>query len=78
MPNFNIYLIVYIIIACFVTIKYTHTLYQSGDTVTAFFFLLGPPSSLFCTDYDGLQKINRCCPILRSLGHLLLIPVLTI
>lgn len=41
MPNFNIYLIVYIIIACFVTIRYTYTLYQSGDAVTAFFFFIG-------------------------------------
>lgn len=41
MPNFNIYLIVYIIIACFVTIKYTHTLYESGTAVTAFFFFIG-------------------------------------
>ena len=41
MPNFNIYLIVYVIIACFVTIKYTYTLNQSGDAVTAFFFFIG-------------------------------------
>jgi hypothetical protein len=41
MPNFNIYLIVYIIIACFVTIRYTFSLYQSGEAVTAFFFFIG-------------------------------------
>lgn len=41
MPKFNIYLILYIIIACFVTIRYTYQLYQSGESVTAFFFFVG-------------------------------------
>ena len=41
MANFNIYLIVYIIIACFITLRYTYTLNESGGGVTAFFFFIG-------------------------------------
>ena len=41
MSNFNIYLIVYIIIACFITLRYTYQFVQSGETVTAFFFFIG-------------------------------------
>jgi len=41
MPNFNIYLIVYIIIACFITIYSAYKLNQTGDSVTAFFFFVG-------------------------------------
>jgi hypothetical protein len=41
MPKFNIYLVIYIIIACFITFRYTYTLQQSGDSVTAFFFFIG-------------------------------------
>jgi hypothetical protein len=75
MPNFNIYLIVYIIIACFVTIRYTYTLYQSGDVVTAFFFFIGATTLFvlyglrwFATDQSMLSNspvswpptINTC------------------
>lgn len=38
---FNIYLILYIIVALFITLRYTYTFYSSGETITAFFFFVG-------------------------------------
>ena len=38
---FNIYLILYVILALFITLRYTYTFYGSGEAITAFFFFVG-------------------------------------
>jgi len=38
---FNIYLLIYIIVATFITLRYTYVLHGNGDSVTAFFFFIG-------------------------------------
>lgn len=38
---FNIYLILYIVISVFITVRFTYKLYGSGEAITAFFFFVG-------------------------------------
>jgi hypothetical protein len=38
---FNIYLILYVIVALFIVLRYTYTFYGDGEAITAFFFFIG-------------------------------------
>jgi len=76
--SFNIYFIIYAILAIAIVFGGTNKMYGENLMIQAVFFFIAASAIFSFMVYAGLEQISLSCQMLRFHGHLLSIHALTI